>query len=274
MMDNKKLRSTVSKVVPYPVIEISRRALNFGFSHKCYVCNASVRRMLPQGYGYPLLERLQVVGGMYKVDDRCPVCHAGDRDRLVKFYLERHVFKNETPILTVAHIAPEKGLTKYFSSKSDLNYQPGDIEPQRYRHLNTVRHMDLLNIPLKSGSVDIFVCNHVLEHIVDDALAMREIRRVLAPDGIAILQVPIALKLEHTIEGNGSESEDEKLSLYGQRDHVRIYTEADYTRRLEAAGFNVEHYTAFEDDELEATALRLNPLEILHVCRPQQADRQ
>ncbi len=34
------------------------------------------------------------------------------------------------------------------------------------------------------------VCYHVLEHIADDASAMREITRVLAPYGLAIVQVP------------------------------------------------------------------------------------
>ncbi|MBF9233916.1 class I SAM-dependent methyltransferase [Microvirga alba] len=272
-MDDVMLKSVVSKSIPYPIIELSRRALYFGFSHKCYVCEAHVRRFLPQGYGYALLERLQVVGGMYKVDDCCPVCHASDRDRLVKFYLERHVFNGEGSARTVTHIAPEKGLTKYIARKAGARYVAGDIEPQRYRHLNSVRRMDLLDIPLESGSIDVFVCNHVLEHIVDDISAMREIRRVLSPRGIAILQVPLSLKLKESIEGDGSEPEDEKIRLYGQRDHVRIYTEADYTARLEAAGFLVEHYSAFDVDHVAATELRLNPLEVLHICRPNQAVR-
>lgn len=267
-MTGPQLRSTVSRVLPYPFIELSRRALYFGYAHRCYVCGAQVRRLLPKGYGYGVLERLQVVGGMYKASDRCPVCHAGDRDRLVKFYLDRHVFNRSVSNLSIVHIAPEKGLTKYLASKDGIVYQPGDIHPKRYRHLDFVRRMDLLNIPLDSRSVDIFICNHVLEHIVDDTTAMREIRRVLSPTGIAILQVPISLKLEHTVEGDGTEDDDEKLRLYGQRDHVRIYCEADYTARLRSAGFNVEHYCAFEDDEAAATHLRLDPLEVLHICMP------
>ncbi|NIX75690.1 class I SAM-dependent methyltransferase [Microvirga terricola] len=261
------MKAAISKSVPYPIIELSRRVIYFGFSRQCYVCGARVRRFLPQGYGYSLLERLQVVGGMYKVDDCCPVCHASDRDRLVKFYLERNVF-NDGASPSITHIAPEKGLTKYIAGKAGARYIAGDIDPRRYRHLNSVRRMDLLDIPLESGSVDVFVCNHVLEHIVSDVSAMREIRRILSPRGIAILQVPLSLKLKKSIEGDGSETEEEKIRLYGQRDHVRIYTEADYTARLEAAGFLVEHYSAFDVDHDAATKLRLNPFEVLHICRP------
>ncbi|MBZ6075879.1 class I SAM-dependent methyltransferase [Microvirga puerhi] len=266
-MNNASLRATVSRHVPYPVIETSRRVVHFGFSHKCHVCGARVRRLLPQGYGYPLLERLQVVGGMYKDNDRCPICHAGERDRLVKFYLERHIFNQSPRPITVVHMAPEKGLTRYFQSKPGLQYHLGDIEPHRYRHATSVQKMNLLNMPLDNGSADVFVCNHVLEHIVDDLTAMREIHRVLSPTGVAVLQVPIALKLERTIEGDGTETEDEKLIRYGQRDHVRIYNETGYTERLEAAGFSVEHYSAFDDSETAAAEWRLNPFEILHVCR-------
>ncbi|MCB8818939.1 class I SAM-dependent methyltransferase [Microvirga rosea] len=267
MITSSNLKSAVSKHVPYPLIEMSRRVAYFGLTHQCYVCGARVRRLLPQGYGYPVLERLQVVGGMYKSDDRCPVCHAGERDRLVKFYLDRHVLNSPDRNFTVVHIAPEKGLTKYFRSKPGIRYRLGDIEPQRYRHSTEVQKMNLLEIPLESGSVDVFICNHVLEHIVDDLSAMREINRVLAPKGIAILQVPISLRLEETAEGDGTESEDEKLRRFGQRDHVRIYNEDGYRARLETAGFQIEYYNPFLDDEVAAAQCRLNPFELLHVCR-------
>ena len=43
------------------------------------------------------------------------------------------------------------------------------------------RGVDLLGsicaIPLETGSVDMLVCYHVLEHVPDDAAAMRELAR-------------------------------------------------------------------------------------------------
>jgi SAM-dependent methyltransferase len=49
---------------------------------------------------------------------------------------------------------------------------------------------DLTACPLPDASVDVFVALNVLEHIQDDAQAMREIYRILKPGGIAILEVP------------------------------------------------------------------------------------
>ncbi len=261
------LRSLVKRAVPYPAIAAARRALWFGFARRCAVCGASVRRMLPQGYGYPVLERLQVVGGMYKADDVCPVCHAGDRDRLVKLYLDRHVFDRPRDGLRILHMAPEKGLSLWLSALPGVSYVAGDLEPDRYFHLAGVQAMNLLSLPLPDGSVDLLLCNHVMEHIPDDRAAMREVARVLAPQGRAILQTPIALALERSVEGRGDETEAERIARFGQRDHIRIYAEADYVARLEQSGLAVERWRAFEADAEAATALRLNPLETLYVCR-------
>jgi SAM-dependent methyltransferase len=47
------------------------------------------------------------------------------------------------------------------------------------------------------------MCNHVFEHVPDDKQAMRELRRVLADDGWAILQAPVDERLEVTLEDPG-----------------------------------------------------------------------
>jgi SAM-dependent methyltransferase len=270
------LRSVAKKVLPYSVIENGRRAVFFGTAHRCYVCGAQLRKLLPQGYGYPVLERLQVVGGMQKDNDRCPVCHSCDRERLVKFFFETQIFGDgryaelgRRRPLRMLHLAPEKGLTKYFRSVSGLEYRAGDLEPQRYRHHDRVQRLDILELPFGDGEIDLLVCNHVLEHIPDDAAAMREIRRVLAPGGLAVLQVPLSLKLPHAREGSGApEGPEERIARYGQHDHVRIYTPTDYGERLRGAGLQVEAFDAFEADEAAATRLRLNPFEPLFAGRP------
>jgi SAM-dependent methyltransferase len=260
-------RQVLRQLLPYPVIEAGRQVVFFGTAHRCDVCGARVRRLLPQGYGYPVLEELRVVGGMYKPADRCPVCHSGDRDRLVKLWLERHLPPAGTPV-RVLHLAPEKGLSRWLRARPGVRYMAGDIAPQRYPHVPGIARMDLLaGLPAAAGSVDLLICNHVLEHIPDDAAAMREIARVLAPEGRAILQVPLALGLDRTREGDGTESEAEKIRLYGQRDHVRIYAAADYPQRLAAAGLAVEPWDAFAADPAAAARLDLNRLERLHVCR-------
>jgi hypothetical protein len=72
----------------------------------------------------------------------------------------------------------------------------------------------------------------------DDRQAMREFRRVLKDDGMAILLVPLS--------GNASTLEDpavvsgvDRKRLYGQDYNLRFYG-ADYPNRLADAGFRVE----------------------------------
>jgi len=83
---------------------------------------------------------------------------------------------------------------------------------------------------------DVVLASHVLEHIVDDRKAMREISRVLKTDGWAILQVPI--NAEVTYEDPSIENPIERERVFGQFDHVRIYGK-DYYDRLREAGFTV-----------------------------------
>jgi hypothetical protein len=76
---------------------------------------------------------------------------------------------------------------------------------------------------------------------------MRECLRVLKPGGWAIMQVPIAAKLETTIEDPSVEDPRERERRFGQDDHIRIYTRPDYVARLERAGFQVEQFRWTED---------------------------
>jgi ubiquinone/menaquinone biosynthesis C-methylase UbiE len=44
-------------------------------------------------------------------------------------------------------------------------------------------------VPLRDGSFDVVVCNCVLEHIMEDELALQEMHRVLKPNGLLFLTV-------------------------------------------------------------------------------------
>ena len=49
---------------------------------------------------------------------------------------------------------------------------------------------DLTQSNLPDSAYDVFLCNHVLEHIEDDAAAVQTIARTLVEDGIAIVTIP------------------------------------------------------------------------------------
>jgi predicted SAM-dependent methyltransferase len=85
----------------------------------------------------------------------------------------------------------------------------------------------------------VIICNHVLEHIIDERRAMYELYSILKQGGWAILQVPISVSLESTYEDFSIITPSEREQVFGQADHVRIYAR-DYTQRLEQVGFAVD----------------------------------
>lgn len=56
-------------------------------------------------------------------------------------------------------------------------------------------HFDLTRCPLPDNSVDVAVLLNVLEHIEDDALAVRRLFRALKPGGVAVIEVPAGPEL-------------------------------------------------------------------------------
>ena len=101
--------------------------------------------------------------------------------------------------------------------------------------------MDITDIAWPDGSFDVIYCSHVLEHVVDDCKAMRELCRVLAPSGWAMLNVPITAN--ETFEDPSVTDPRERIRQFGQKDHVRRYG-PDYMDRLTAAGFEVTRISA------------------------------
>jgi len=99
--------------------------------------------------------------------------------------------------------------------------------------------MDITYIPYKHNSFDVILCNHVLEHVVEDQKAIRELFRVLTPGGWAILQCPIDSQRAKTFEDPSITAPHDRARAFGQHDHVRIYGR-DYKERLEKAGFTVK----------------------------------
>lgn len=260
-------KKKIGRMIPYPVIENGRRVLNAG-PNRCRVCGARIRRLKDTGYGFEVLERLQVVGGMRRFADQCPICHSSARERLIWFWLTRagQGFRFGSDIST-AHLAPEKGLSRKIRDAASAHYVAYDFEPSRYRHLDRVEHADLSKLPMLDDSVDLFICNHVLEHVPDVPLALSEIVRVLKPGGTAILQVPIAMKLDESIEMPLDSTGDERVELVGQDDHLRLFNQLEYQAVLKGAGFELELYDAFEDNDRLATQWQLDPFEKLHLCR-------
>lgn len=116
----------------------------------------------------------------------------------------------------------------------------------------SVHRCDARTLPLKDGSVDLYTSLSVFEHIapeIDGELpAVREMARVLAPGGVAILTVPFSLKyFADYVAGTAYErsgSANEKIFFQ------RFYDEPMLRRNLiDASGLN-EVYTRYIEERV------------------------
>ena len=192
-----------------------------------------------------------------------PGTNSLERHRLLYLYLQRYTEFFTAP-LTVLHIAPEQCFHQRFKTQPNLQVLTADIESPL-----ADMHFDLHQIPLEDNRFDVIFCNHVLEHVTDDAQCLRELYRVMKPGGWGIFQVPWVPGIEVTDEDPSITDPAERERRFLQYDHVRIYGE-DYPQRLTAAGFTVEKVELFKtlpQDEVER--YRLPSDEPLYVCRKQ-----
>ena len=116
---------------------------------------------------------------------KCPACGALERTRLHFAVLER-TFENFDPTAKhILHIAPEPILRRHFRRRfssyrsADLNRTDVDVV------------LDIQRLPFASASFDCVFASHVLEYPANDRAAIAEVRRVLRPNGIAVLPVPL-----------------------------------------------------------------------------------
>lgn len=181
----------------------------------------SFRKFLPYGYENP---RENVLS---------PSTLSLERHRLLWLYLV-----NETDFFTkpykVLHFAPEQAFYKRFKRLKNITYTTTDLNSP----LADVK-ADICNLPFEDDAFDVILCNHVLEHIPNDTIAMQELYRVMKPGGWGIFQIPQDLKREKTFEDNSITDKKERARIFGQYDHVRIYGR-DYFDKLRSIGFTVE----------------------------------
>ena len=194
-----------------------------GRGRECPVCGSRYRRFMPYGYVTS------------REDALCPHCLALERHRMIWLWLSEcsDLFESRPRLL---HIAPEVSLMRHFKRlyRGTENYITADLESPL-----ADMHFDVQHIPLEDCSVDVVICNHLLEHVEDDRRAMRELYRILRPGGWGIALVPEDRSLPTTFEDDSITDPKERTRIFGQYDHRRTYGR-DYDMRLAEAGFRVE----------------------------------
>ena len=97
--------------------------------------------------------------------------------------------------------------------------------------------LDIADMNFEDNFFDVIICNHILEHIIDDRKAINELFRVLKPKGIAILQMHISKTVKESFEDFSITTSEGREKYFGQKDHVRIYGK-DYKERWKVLVLN------------------------------------
>ncbi len=222
-----------------------------GNAVSCPLCGASYRHFLPYGY---VTSRPNAL---------CPNCLSLERHRLLWLYLTR-----ETDLLTTTprtlHIAPEVCIMRHL--KPHFHAHPAQYITADLESPLADMHFDVQQIPLADNSVDVVICNHIMEHVADDRKAMRELHRILKCGGWGIILSPVEFDYEQTYEDDSITDPAERTRIFGQYDHRRIYG-ADYADRLRSCGFEVadiDYAATFTEEERAHYALPADHIYVVY----------
>jgi SAM-dependent methyltransferase len=157
---------------------------------------------------------------------QCPACGSNGRDRFLHWCFTNRV--GLSPALRIIECSPRlrepyrSAMSTWFfyrTSDYDLRAHKGNLQ------------LDLQAIELPDGCLDVMLCAHVLEHVPDTDKALAELRRVIAPGGHLLLQVPVL---------QGHTAPPTEPEFHGDNTPVFWRFGFDLTARLRAQGFTTE----------------------------------
>ena len=164
--------------------------------------------------------------GYRAVNVECPQCASHGRHRLLKVWLDKEfglAEKSGTGLI----FAPEKALAEVWEMARGWRLYKLDIIAARGVDVLG----DVQRLPFKDDAFDLLWCHHVLEQTPDDQASMRELRRVLRPQGELIISAGLSPNAETREFGFSDKRFSGNHRSYGQ----------DFPQRLTDAGFTVEN---------------------------------
>lgn len=234
---------------------------------------AGIRTLLLRGdhYGCPCCEarfRHFTTGGRHtkaKTDGYCPRCNSKPRHRWLWLNRPDLLSDHGHEQTSVLHIAPSYSIHRALGRMKLKRYVTTGMGPSaRYD-----RQLDLTD-PTQVGGIgadpfDVVVCIHVLEHLDDDRAAIAGLARLVNPDGVVLVGVPI--RHGETLEDPSITDPAERDAVFGEPDHRRWYG-IDVVKRLQTVGFEVTSLLTGDVEGETRTRFGLKPGEGLFICRP------
>ncbi len=239
-----KLKNITKQILPASFISNNEAfirkivALRYlGNQFKCNLCNYNLSSFIE----------------LSNRDLLCPSCGVLPRTRRLISILHERFTLNGKKLL---HFSPPRALAKRLRQTSLSAYVTTDYMGE----FNADKKLDIVNMDEQDEAYDLIICYHVLEHIEQDNLAMKELHRVLKTGGCCLIQTPF--KTGKIFEDSSFTSEADRLKHFGQRDHVRIYSPGGLQERLQNAGFKTEALK-FNDQVNNYNGLKLEETVIL-----------
>tara|TARA_A100001015_G_C14951860_1_gene697081 strand:- start:641 stop:1384 length:744 start_codon:yes stop_codon:yes gene_type:complete len=209
-----------------------------GKKYKCPICGYCANSFLPAG----LYEK--------RLNSACPDCKSLVRHRHMWIFIKEMLEEQKNTPLKIIHFAPEKCLSSKLSNISNVEYFTSEYDKSKLSDF----HFNLEKINHEGDYFNYIICSHVLEHVKDDLLALKELKRILKVGGKAYLQVPLWPSESHyTYENFNITDPRDRAITFGQYDHLRVYG-LDIVERMEAAGFKVKIINIeenFSDEEID-----------------------
>ncbi|MBN3039975.1 MAG: class I SAM-dependent methyltransferase [Candidatus Omnitrophica bacterium] len=166
---------------------------------------------------------------------QCPKCKALERHRLQYCVVKKILQDRGASQMSMLHFAPEQCLHSIFKTIFKP-YLTADLSRD-----DVDKKEDVTNLSFADESFDLVFASCVMPYIKEDNLAFAQIKRVLKPQGIAILTVPVIG--EKTIEyPEPNPSEDGHIRCpgydYFQRyksffSKIIIYTSKDFSKKYQ-----------------------------------------
>ena len=180
---------------------------------------------------YPKIMKCNICewqGRIFLNNTRCPLCFSLPRHRFLGYILHNIELFDKRILL----IGPDMPEILLFNKKSTNNIKILSKEETLFTDIVS----DITNHKLKNNSFDLIIMWHVLEHILEDKLAVENIFHLLRSNGIFLFSVPIYPLDNKRTYIPTYENLDERALKTGHPDHVFCCGE-DYGDRFNYIGF-------------------------------------
>ncbi|MEJ2722784.1 MAG: class I SAM-dependent methyltransferase, partial [bacterium] len=137
------------------------------------------------------------------------------------------------------------GMLLEVAAKSGWEVEGIDVSSAAVRYVKEKKgpavHQGVVeDVAIESGSIDVIVLNHVLEHVQDPRATLMRLRTILAGDGVVRIEVPNATSLSTRTQNLPSRFRLKKHRWrhYETGHHFWFFTPKALIRTIRAAGFS------------------------------------